>query len=79
MSLEDFLSASYALLAEEHQRINPLKDFLSLSREIAPTPARSDSVKTTVAAAQNEQSMAALQGMLQGVQGSPTRKPRRAK
>ena len=36
MSLEDFLHASYALLVEEHQRINPLKDLLSLGAELAP-------------------------------------------
>ncbi len=66
MSLEDFLSASYALLAEEHQRINPLKDLLSLSEQIAPTPTAQPLVRTTVAA-QNDQSLAQFQGTMKGV------------
>lgn len=72
-----FLEISYALLAEEHQRINPLKDFLSLSQDLG-TPMRKDVLKTTVAAS-NEGSMAALMGRLSDVPNAPTKKrPRRA-
>ena len=60
MSLEDFLHASYALLVEEHQRINPLKDLLSLGAELAPSPTTEPLVKTTVAA-QNDQSLDAAE------------------
>jgi len=67
MSFEDFLNASYALLAEEHQRINPLKDLLSLSEQMEPTPTDRPIVKTA-AAAQNDQSLAVFQGMMKGVQ-----------
>lgn len=57
-----FLEISYALLAEEHQRINPLKDLFSLTQELSPVPQRANVVKTTVAA-QNDQSMTALKAM----------------
>lgn len=76
MTLPDFLDASYALMAEEHQRINPFKDLLSVSSEFTPTPGR-EQVKTTVAK-QNQEGMEMLQGVLKNVQGAPTRKPRRA-
>jgi hypothetical protein len=66
MSLGDFLNASYALLAEEHQRINPFKDLLSLSAEIAPSPTTEPLVKTTVAA-RNDQSLNQLNQMMAGV------------
>jgi hypothetical protein len=74
MSLEDFLSASYALLAEEKQRIDPFKDLLSVADQVAPSD-RQKVVKTTVAT-QNESSYAAIGAMMSGVQG---RKPRVAK
>ena len=66
MSLEDFLNASYALLAEEHQRINPLMDFLSLSEQLAPSPTTKPLVRTTVAA-RNDQSLQQLNQMMAGV------------
>jgi len=66
MSLEDFLSASYALLAEEHQRINPLKDLVSVAQQIAPVEGR-PTVRTSVAA-KNDESLALLSGMMKGVQ-----------
>ena len=66
MTFPDFLSASYALLAEEHQRINPLKDLLSLSEQIAPSPTTKPLVRTTVAA-QNDASLAQFTGMMKGV------------
>jgi hypothetical protein len=66
MSLEDFLSASYALLAEEHQRINPLKDLVSVAQQIAPVGDR-PTVHTSVAA-KNDESLALLSGMMKGVQ-----------
>lgn len=66
MSFGDFLNASYALLAEEHQRINPFKDFLSLSSELAPSPTTGPLVKTTVAA-RNDQSLSQLNQMMAGV------------
>lgn len=64
MSLEDFLSASYALLAEEKQRIDPFKDLLTVARSIEPQGG--STVRTTVAA-NNEQSYAALGAMMSGV------------
>jgi hypothetical protein len=66
MSLEDFLHASYALLVEEHQRINPLKDLLSLSSELMPSPASEPLMKTAVASG-NDQSLAQLNQMMAGV------------
>jgi hypothetical protein len=66
MSLEDFLNASYALLAEEHQRINPYTDLLALSGDIAPSPVHEPLVKTTVAA-RNDQSLNQLNQMMAGV------------
>jgi len=78
MTFPDFLSASYALLAEEHQRINPLKDLLSVAEDITPrraAPVRTDgtTVKTSVAQ-QNAQSMALLTGGMMGVQKKPLMK-----
>ena len=80
MTFPDFLSASYALLAEEHQRINPLKDLLSVAEDLKPRPApvRTDgsTVKTSVAQ-QNAQSMALLTGGLMGnVANNPLKKKR---
>lgn len=63
------MSASYALLAEEKQRIDPFKDLLTIGRQIEP---RGDTVKTTVAA-KNEASYAAIGAAFGSVQG---RKPR---
>jgi hypothetical protein len=66
MSLEDFCNASYALLTEEHQRINPLKDLLSLSEDLDPSPSAVPQVKTAVAS-RNDQSLAQLNQMMAGV------------
>lgn len=53
-------------------RISPLKDFSTLREVIAPSDARVErAVPKAVVKHQNEQSMAALQGMLKGVQGAP--------
>ena len=74
MTFPDFLSASYALLAEEHQRINPLKDLLSVAEDISPreAPVRKDgtTVRTSVAA-QNDQAAATLAAAMSGVRGKP--------
>lgn len=81
MSLPRFLDVSYALLAEEHQRINPLKDLLQISDELAPAAPRSSApqVRTTVAT-QNKQSMSMIQGMLASVPNAPNKRtPRRTK
>lgn len=67
MDLEDFMAASFALLAEEHQRINPLKDLLTLTEELAPEPTVQPRVKTTVVDAQNQESLAKLGAMMKGV------------
>lgn len=61
MTFPAFLEVSYALLAEEHQRIDPLKDLFRVSSEIAPSSPR-PMVRTTVAA-QNDQSIAQLMAM----------------
>jgi hypothetical protein len=68
MTFPDFLSASYALLAEEHQRINPLKDLLSVAEDISPRaqPEGRAVVRTNVAA-QNDEAVSQLQGMMSGV------------
>jgi len=78
MTFPDFLSASYALLAEEHQRINPLKDLLSVAHDVVPSQApvrpSGSTVKTSVAQ-QNAQSMAILTGGLMGnVKNNPLKK-----
>lgn len=67
MDFEDFMAASYALLAEEHQRINPLKDLLTISEQLAPEPTTKPLVKTTVAAS-NDQSLAQFNSMMSGAQ-----------
>jgi len=80
MTLARFMDASYALLVEEHQRIDPLKDFLTVGEKILPdsVPSERAPAKAEVKA-RNEQSMAALQGMLKQIPNSPLkRKPRRA-
>jgi hypothetical protein len=77
MDFPHFLDVSYALLAEEHQRINPLKDLLSLSTELGPALPSQPRVQTTVAQS-NEASYAMLGGMMAGVTGSPLKKPRKA-
>jgi hypothetical protein len=61
-------------MAEEHQRINPFKDLLSIGREtgvVSAPPGRS-LVKTTTAA-QNKESMNMLQAMMSGVKGKRPR------
>lgn len=65
MHLGEFLAASYALLVEEHQRINPFKDFLSLSQEIAPEP---EKPRVETEAVQNNDSLAQFNAMMSGVQ-----------
>lgn len=79
MTLANFMDASYVLLVEEHQRIDPLKDFLTVGEKILPTDAKTERVPTQRdVKAQNKQAMEMLQGALKGVQGAPNRKPRRA-
>ena len=71
MDFPAFLDVSYALLAEEHQRINPLRDLLSVGQELSPISTK-PMVRTTVAA-QNEQSLAQLQARMAGVQRNTRR------
>jgi hypothetical protein len=54
-------------LAEEHQRIDPLKDLLKVSEEIKPQERGRAVVKTAVAS-QNEQSYTMLEGMMKGAE-----------
>ncbi len=80
MTFRDFLDASYALLCEEHLRIQPLQDLAAVAGMIQPSDLQMEKVpKRAEVKAQNESSMAALQSMLANVPNSPTRrKPRRA-
>ena len=75
MTLKHFLDAAYALLVEEYQRLGT--DLLSAVEKVGLLGSGQAEEKPAPAvAAQNEQSMAALQGMLAGVQGAP-KTPRR--
>ena len=66
---------------EEHQRLTPVKDFLSLAEQLLPTDAKVErAAPRRDVKAQNEASMAALQAMLGQVQGAPIpRKPRKTR
>ena len=80
MTLADFMDTSYALIVEERQRINPLTDMLSLAEELNPRSAKVERIpRQGEVKAQNEQSMALLQGMMGNVQNSPVKKPRRTR
>lgn len=80
MTLPRFLQASYALMAEEHQRINPLVDLLSIAEKINPATAKLEKVPSErEVKQQNEDAMAALKARMASVAGiSPQKKPRRA-
>jgi hypothetical protein len=66
------LDAAYALWIEENVRISPLKDFSSLREIVTPSDARVERpIPKTEVKQQNEQAMAALQGILSGVKGRP--------
>ena len=67
MSIPDFINASYALLAEEHQRVDPLADLMKVAHTINP-PEEGAAVVQTDVAARNEESLAMLSGMMRGVQ-----------
>jgi hypothetical protein len=67
MSITDFINASYALLAEEHQRIDPLADLVRVAHTINP-PEEGSAVVQTDVAAKNEASLQMLSGMMKGVQ-----------
>jgi len=67
MSITDFMHASYALLAEEHQRIDPLVDFVRVAQQINP-PEEGAAVVQTDVAARNEESLQMLSSMMKGVQ-----------
>jgi hypothetical protein len=69
MSLADFCNASYALLAEQHQRIDPLKPLLEVARTIEPSSEK-PVVRTSVAT-QNDQAASMLSGMMAGVKRKP--------
>lgn len=80
MTLAQFMDVSYALLTEEHQRIDPLKDFISVREKLLPSDAKVERVpRQADVKSQNQQSMAMLQGMLSSIPNAPTRKPRRTK
>lgn len=56
-------------------RIQPLKDFSTLREVITPSDARVErAAPRAEVKQQNENAMAALQGMLSGVQNAPGRK-----
>jgi len=78
MSLKRFLEASYALMAEEHQRINPLVDLLSVAEKLNPTAAKVEKVPSKgEVSARNEASMKMLEAMTAPL-GKKRLKPRRA-
>ena len=78
MTFRDFLHASYALMAEEHQRINPLVDLLSVAERLTPKGARTETAPSQEdVAAKNQANLAALEAMGAAV-GIKRLKPRRA-
>lgn len=80
MLLADFMDATFALAVEDHTRINPLQGVEAATERWLPVNARVERVpKPTEVKAANEGAMAQLQAMMAPVQGSPLKKPRRAK
>ena len=76
LDFRDFMDISYSLLMEDHARVSPLEGFEQLSQKIVPAGRQMEQVpRKEDVAAQNQQSMAALQAMMSGVQ----RKPRMGK
>jgi hypothetical protein len=77
MTLRGFLDACYALLVEDFQRVNPLMDADQVTDRLRAAlhgdgPADvAQAPSAEQVARRNEQSMAALQMMMSGVQGSP--------
>lgn len=76
------MDISYSLAIEDHGRINPLQGLEALAEKIVPAGATREKVPSKAEVkSQNEASMAALTGMLQGKVNNPLakkRKPRRA-
>ena len=78
MTLRDFMDASYALLAEEHQRIQPLTSLLDVAERLNPAPAERPARKQETKAS-NEESYNILTAAMSGVKGKAPvqrRKPR---
>lgn len=69
MTLPQFLDVSYALLAEEHQRIDPYKDLVSVRELLLPSGEAKESIPTVrEVAAKNAAAVAELNSMMAGVQ-----------
>ena len=78
MSLRRFLEASYALMAEERQRINPLLDLLSISESLTPSSAKVEKIPSKDdVAARNAANLKMLESMTAPL-GKRRLKPRRA-
>lgn len=68
MTLASFIDASYTLLVEEHQRIDPFKDLVSLAELLVPLDAPSETAPSPrEVEKQNQESLAQLQLMMSGV------------
>lgn len=76
MSFPDFLDASYALLAEERQRIEPFKTLLSVRDEVGKLEPRREGILKPTVAEQNDQNMQMLGSVMSGVR---PKRPRNVK
>lgn len=76
MSFPDFLDASYALLAEERQRIEPFKSLISIRDEVGKLEPRREGILRPTVAAQNDSNMALLNAAMSGVK---PKRPRNVK
>lgn len=80
VTFPEFLNMSLALWTEENLRIKPLQDFSALREIITPSDAKVErAVSKREVETQNKQAIAELQGMLQGMQGAPRRRGRKAR
>lgn len=72
------MDISYALMIEDHARVNPLQGLDELMQRIVPTDAKRQVVpKKEEVAARNEQAVSELNSLLSGVSGAPRRRGRR--
>ena len=82
MSFRDFIDASYALQAEELQRIDPLRSLLDISERVTPraepTPARRQATEASNAESLNilTAAMSNVKGQTAPMMGQKKRRPR---
>lgn len=68
MTFRDFMDASYALMAEERQRIDPLRSLLDISEQVVPRPEPTPARKQA-SSADNEASLNVLTAAMSNVRG----------